>query len=184
MALLRFPTVRALYDAFPTAQDDVGIPASNELCVVLLRSLTTEEAWAPAISFCAYLLPRREAVWWGCQSLRSMRPQLSRAEIAALDAAEAWAQKPDETTRHAALDLHARGDAGLPAVWMALAAGWSGGSIVPPEYPYVRPPPEQTARAVRSGLLIALCGIAAEDMGKAVTPCIENAIALVLTPIA
>jgi hypothetical protein len=180
MALLRFPTVRDLYAAFPTAQGDVGIPASDEPCVALLRSLMTQEAWAPAIAFCAYLLPRREAVWWGCQSLRSMRPQLSRAEIAALDAAEAWVHEPDETHRRAALDLHTRGDAGLPAIWMALAAGWSGGSIVPPEYPNVRAPPEQTARAVRSGLLIALCGIPAEDIGKAVTPCIENGIALVL----
>lgn len=182
MALLRFPTVRALYDAFPTAPGDVGIPASGEPCVTFLGSLIAREAWTPAIAFCAYLLPRREAVWWGCQSLRSMQPQLTQAELAALDVAEAWVHEPDETFRRAALDLHARGDAGLPAIWMALAAGWSGGSIVPPEYPGVRTPPEQTARAVRSGLLMAMCRIPAEDVGRAVTPCIENAIALVLAP--
>ena len=184
MALLRFPAVRDLFDAFPTAPGDVGIPVGDEPSLERLRSLTTQEAWAPAVSFCAYLLPRREAVWWGCQSLRSMQPRLSPEEAASLDAAEAWVRQPDETTRRAALDLGTRADAGLPAIWMALAAGWSGGSIVPPEYPYVRPPPEQTARAVRSGLLMAMCGIPAENVGKAVAPCIENAIALVLTPIA
>jgi hypothetical protein len=174
MALLRFPRVRDLYDAFPTALDDVGIPASDEPCLALLRSLITREAWNPAISFCAYMLPRREAVSWGCQSLRSMQPQLSQAEATTLNAAEAWAREPEEAFRRAALELGTRGDAGLPASWMALAAGWSGGSIVPPEYAPVRAPPEQTARAVRTGLFIAIAGIPVEDVPAILKPCIEQ----------
>ena len=179
MALLRFPRVRDLYDAFPAALDDVGIPASDEPCLAFLRSLITREAWNPAISFCAYMLPRREAVSWGCQSLRSMQPQLSQAEATTLNAAEAWAREPEENFRRAALELGTQGDAGLPAIWMALAAGWSGGSIVPPEYAHVRAPPEQTARAVRAGLMIAMSRISGEDIPKAVTPCIESGIHLV-----
>ncbi|HXW72968.1 MAG TPA: hypothetical protein VEK34_16355 [Methylocella sp.] len=173
MALPRFPTVRDLYDAFPTAADDVGIPASDEGCMAFLRSLTTNAAWNSAISLCAYILPRRQAVWWGSQSLRSVRRQFSQAEAATLDAAEDWVREPDETHRRAALELGSRADAGLPATWMALAAGWSGGSVVPPEYGYVRPPPEQTARAVRAGLFIAIAGIPQDEVPDVIKPCIE-----------
>lgn len=179
MALLRFPTVRDLYDAFPTALDDVGLPATDEECMALLRSLTTSEAWNSAISLCAYLLPRRQAVWWGCRSLRSMQPQLSRSEAAILDVAEAWVREPDEAHRRKVLDIGTRADGRLPATWIALAAGWSGGSIVPPEFPFLRAPPEQTARAVRAGLLIAISRIPNKDLRGAVPPCIERGIALV-----
>jgi hypothetical protein len=175
MALLRFPTVRDLYDAFPTARDDVGVASSDEECLLLLRSLTMKEAWNSAVSLCAYLLPRREAVWWGCRSLRSMQPQLSRAEAAILDVAEAWVREPDEARRRKVLDLGTRADGRLPATWMALAAGWSSGSLLPPEHIHLRAPPEQTARAVRAGLLIALSQIPSEDLRQAIIPWIESA---------
>ena len=70
MASLRFPTVSDLYGAFPTAKDDVGTDPGNEPPLTFLQSLVEKESWDKAVSFCAYLLPRREAVWWGCQSLR------------------------------------------------------------------------------------------------------------------
>ena len=74
MASLRFPTVADLYDAFPAAQDDVGIEPSGEPSLTFLRALVAREAWIRH-SFCAYLLPRREAVWWGCQSVRRIYPR-------------------------------------------------------------------------------------------------------------
>ncbi|MFS8036524.1 DUF6931 family protein [Xanthobacter sp. AM11] len=177
MAMLRFPTIRSLFEAFPTAADDIAVPAGDDDCIALLQALTAQEAWHPAVSLCAYILPRREAVWWGCQSLRAAR-RLEPEEDAILEAAEEWVRQPDEARRRLALDLGTRSDAGLPGTWMAFAAGWSGGSIVPPDYAPVRPPPEQTARCVRAGLMIAIAQMPQAEVPGAVGLCITRGIAL------
>jgi hypothetical protein len=48
-----------------------------------------------------------------------------------------------------------------PGVWIALAAGWSGGSLSAPELPRVPPPPALTPRAVNTGIMgvLAMVGI-------------------------
>jgi hypothetical protein len=171
MPLLRFATVRDLYEAFETARDDIGVEASDEPSLAFLQSLAAAQAWDKAISFCAYLLPRRAAIWWGCQSLRRMT-QLTPPEADILAVAEAWVREPEEERRRAALDL-GHGDPRLPATWMALAAGWSGGNIVPPQMGIVPAPPHQTARAVRAGLLMATAQIPAENFASVMQGCID-----------
>ena len=48
--------------------------------------------------------------------------QFPPAELAALDAAEAWVREPEENFRRAALAVGNQNNGALPAVWMALAA--------------------------------------------------------------
>jgi hypothetical protein len=153
---LRFQTVRDLYGAFPTAESDVGVPSSNEDSLVFLRKRIGEAAWAPAIAYCAYLLPRREAIWWACQTLKLMLPSMQPHETQTLAVVDTWLRDPQDTNRRAALDRGNAGDPRLPATWLALAAGWSGGNIVPEEHGFAAPPPHQTARAIRAGLMIAM----------------------------
>jgi hypothetical protein len=179
MPSIRFVTVRDLYEAFATAQEDVGAePSGDEPALDFLRSLVAKETWSSAVSYCAYLLPRREAVWWGCQSLRQIQPQRSPQETRALDAAEAWVREPEEDRRIAALGLGNQGDHRSPATWMALAAGWSGGSVMPPEFGNAPAAPHQTARAVRAGLMIAMAWVSNKSMSKVLKPCLEDGIAL------
>ncbi len=171
MAGPRFPSLAGLYEAFPSAVADIGLPASAADCVQVLADLAREEAWPAAISLAAYLLSRRDAVAWGCQSLRRFsgaRPVPPPGAEQALKVAEAWAARPEEGLRRLALDLGTKADAGEPETWMALAAGWSGGSIGPPEFPHLRAPPEQTARAVRTGLFLVLAQL---PPGAAAAPC-------------
>ncbi len=182
MNSLRFATARDLYETFPTAREDVGTPASDEDSLVFLQSLVAAGAWQSAVSFCTYLLARREAVWWGCQSLRRMTPQAAVPETTALDAAEAWVHAPEEELRCNALKVGMLGDGGTPGTWMALAAGWSGGSIVPPEFAKIPAGPHLTARAVRAGVLIALTRVAEHEVPALMGPCIEKAIELALGP--
>jgi hypothetical protein len=130
MTSTRFATVRDLYQAFPVAQDDVGAEPSDEPTLEFLRELVAKENWDAAVSYCAYLLPRREAVWWGCQSLRMMQPHRAPQDNAAIEVAESWVREPEEPRRREALNLGSQGDTRSPATWMAIAAGWSGGSIV------------------------------------------------------
>jgi hypothetical protein len=175
---LRFATVRDLYEAFPTAEEDVGLPPSDEASLPFLQSLVKQESWSAAVSFCAYLLPRREAVWWGCQSVRRLQPQRSPKEAAALDLAEAWVHEPEENRRRQALALGMQGDNRSPTTWMLLGVGWSGGSVMPQQNMMVPPAPQQTALAVRAGVLIALAWIPKPDAAKLAKPCLEDGIKL------
>ncbi|HVV93443.1 MAG TPA: hypothetical protein VHD15_08500 [Hyphomicrobiales bacterium] len=177
MASLRFATLGDLYEAFPTAADDIGEAPADAQPLAFLQALAAAGSWDKAVSLCAYLLPRREAVWWGCQSLRRMIP-LAPEEEDGLAWAEAWVREPEEGRRRAALRYGGEADSRLPSSWMALAAGWSGGSIVPPEVGVVPAAPHQTARAVRAGLMIAMVRIASENLPAVMTPCLAEGAAL------
>ena len=69
--------------------------------------------------------------------------------------AEDWVEEPEEPRRRKALASGTMGDTRSPATWVALAAGWSGGNVVPDEMGYAPADPEQTAKAVRVALFIA-----------------------------
>jgi hypothetical protein len=177
MASLRFATLRDLYEAFSTAQDDIEQEPNDHPVLAFLQQLREWQSWQGAISLCAYLLPRREAVWWGCRSLRRMIV-IAGPEPHILAVAEAWVREPNEDHRLAALHLGGQADSRLPSTWMALAAGWSGGSIVAPEYGIVPAAPQQTARAVRAGLMIAMTRVPNDQLPQVMPGCIDAAIAM------
>ena len=79
---------------------------------------------------------------------RMVERQTRRGKM--LGFAEAWVEEPEEPRRRKALASGNVGDTRSPATWVALAAGWSGGSIVPDDMGYAPADPEQTAKAVRS----------------------------------
>jgi hypothetical protein len=180
MSTIRFPTVQDLYEAFPTAAEDVGVPSSTAESLSFLRSLVAKEAWKEATAFSAYLLPRREAIWWGCESVRHIQPTRLPHETAALDLAEAWVHEPEDGRRHEALDLALRSDPQSPTTWMLYGVGWSGGSVVQSQYGMVPPLPQQTARAVRAGMLIALAWVPKGEISRTAKPCFESAIKLAM----
>jgi Family of unknown function (DUF6931) len=182
MATTRFVTVRDLYESFPLAPSDVGVEVNDEPALAFLRKLVKEQEWEAAVSYCAYLLPRREAVWWGCQSLRRLQRHLAPRDSSALDLAEAWVRDPEDEQRRAALDYGSQGDYRAPATWMALAAGWSGGSIVPPHLGIAPAAPDQTARAIRAGLMIAMSRVPNGEIDKLMSACLEDGVKLAERP--
>lgn len=177
MTRLRFARARDVFAAFPTAAEDVGVDPGEAPSLAFLQALIEARAWNAAVSFCAYLLPRREAVWWGCQSLRHILP-VDAAAAAALETAETWVRQPEEARRRDALDHGTRADPRAPASWMALAAAWSGGSITPPQYRHGPPEIHQTARAVRTGLMIAMSRVSNDDMPAIMEGCLREGVAL------
>jgi len=97
-------------------------------------------------------------------------------EEKALTFAEAWVEEPDEPLRRKALALGNMSNPRAATTWLALAAGWSGGSIVPAELGQVIAAPEQTARAVRVALFIALSRMVNDARDKVMTVCLEDGI--------
>lgn len=165
MAALRFATARAVFDAFPTAGEDIGTAPGEEgpwaFAEALLESPTPEDA----VGFCAYVLPRREAVWWACQCVRMVPSAIAGGDEEAIVAAEDWVRTPDEERRRAALRAGMSRERRSAATWLLLAAGWAGGSMIEGEHP-VAAPGHLTAKAARAAVLIGLAHAPRERPGR------------------
>ena len=175
MPRLRFEQVRDVIEAFPSVAYELDIEPSDEGSLDFLNSLVGEEL-DKAVGFCAYLLPRREAVWWGCRSVRKfvLKPTLDEREGIRL--AEDWVREPEEERRLAALELGMRYSAKLATTHLALAAGWSGRSFSFAGGDPIPIQPHSTARAVRAAILIAACGARQAERPGLVRGCVEDGI--------
>jgi hypothetical protein len=166
-----------VFDAFPSAADDVRAEPSDEAPVAFAYALAEGPTPEDALSFCAYLLPRREAVWWSCQSVRAFMPALIDKEMHVLQTAEAWVREPVDQNRRAAMSVGMDGDRNVATTWVALAAAWSGGTMVVGESA-VPVAPHLTARAVRIAVLTALARVPAKDRASRIRACLDGAIRL------
>jgi hypothetical protein len=185
MARLRFETARDLVEAYPSAADELMLEPADVPSLEFLKALTEQPPIDKAIGFCAYLLPRREAVWWGCQSVRSLAAPIANEE-ATLQAAENWVREPEDNRRLAALALGRQSHYRLSGTWMALAAGWAGGSMPPgalagfegaaPQASdaWLPVPPDHTAKAVRTGILIAAAKLQPQERSQRLKQCVTE----------
>jgi len=112
--------------------------------------------YVDAFDFLAHALPKRDAIWWACVSVRhALGPALPPKDFAALKAAVEWVLEPDEPKRRAAQAAAAAGGFATPAACAALAVFGSGGSLVPPNLSEVPPEPSMTAQAVSRAITLA-----------------------------
>jgi hypothetical protein len=175
----RFATARELIAAFPYARHDLQTEPTEMPPVEFIESLVATGSLRDAVSCCAYLLPRREAVWWACQCIRSSEKYLLPYERDALETAEAWVQTPEEALRQNALKFGADEPSDSPAVWACRGAGVSGGVIGNTSAGPMRALPEATARAVRAAVLIAAAAVEKNTRAKYLKLCIDKCLELV-----
>ena len=178
MSRIRFATARDLFETFPAVREDMEARPTDEPPLVYLSSLMGSETPEDAITFCAYMLPRHESVMWGCQCIRGLLPARTPEEEEALRAAEDWVREPEESRRRAALDVGSNGSRSTATSWLALAAGWSGGSMMPPDQPPVQAPPHLTAKAVRAAVLTALARVPVKQRRDRLKLCLQEAVRL------
>jgi len=178
MSRIRFATARDVFVAFPAARDDIGAEPTDEPPLAFLLSLAAGETPEDALGFFAYVLPRREVVWWACQCMRVLLPSPAAEDQAALCAAEDWAREPEEHRRRLALRLGIDGDRRSPTSWVALAAGWSGGYAAPAGHGSVAPEPHMTARAIRVAVLTALARVGARERAARLKACLDTGLPL------
>jgi hypothetical protein len=178
MTRLRFTTVHALYEAFPEVAGKIKTAPTDQGPIAFLTDLGRADAFEDAVTFCAYLLPRREAVWWACGCVRLLLGDIPQSAAGCLIAAEDWVHEPSEERRQAALALGNAGDANEALTWVAFAAGWSGGAIAPhPKLPTPMPN-YMTARAARIAVILGSIRIAPKDRPDAMRSCIADGIKL------
>ena len=175
MSRLRFSTAKEVFDTFPSAGKVIKTKPTIEHPLTFLKRLAQGPAPVEAVGFCAFLLPRREAVWWATQSLRAMQPR-GAPQDDAIAAAEAWVRDPRDETRRAALALAEAGDSASPGTWVAFAAGYSGGSMVASHA--VPCPPDLTAKMARIAVVTALGRLRGPEHDAALRNCVEACIRL------
>lgn len=174
MSRLRFNTTREVFETFPSAAEVILTPPTTEPPLAFLGRLVIGPAPMEAVGFCAFVLPRREAVWWALQAVRGMQPP--GQQDPGLAAAEAWVREPGDRTRFEALKLAQTGDRARPGTWVAWAAGYSGGSMV--ESHGVPCPPDLTAKMARIAVLNAINRLSARDREGALRASVEACIRL------
>jgi hypothetical protein len=175
MSNLRFFTAREVFEAYPGAAGDMaGTPKDDaeqplDFLARLLASPTPEDA----ISFCAYLLGRREAVWWACACHRLIGPPADHDDEKALLVAEAWVREPEEHRRRAALALGLGGNHDLAGTWLSLAAGGAGGTFILNGQAGPPVPADMTAKAARSAVLISLARLPIRQRAARLPACVD-----------
>jgi len=178
MSVLRFATARALFDAFPELWEKVDAKPTDQPPIEFLKALASANKLPAAVTFCAFVLPRREAVWWACRSVKALSSENAAGRNPAFRAAEAWVYEPDDAHRQAALNVGTGGDNRNPTTWLALAAGWSGGFQMLGPNKQVPVPQNMTARAARIAVLTSAQKLAGPARQSRLQECIADGIKL------
>jgi hypothetical protein len=174
---MRFATARDVLLEHPQIALGFQSPLEAVPSATYLEGLVAAGKWPDAVAFVAHLLPRREAVWWAAQAVRSEPRAFVKADDQLLAAAEAWVRDPIEEKRRVALALGDKADAGQAATWVVRAAGWSGGTLI--DVPGHRAVclPHMSPAAARGAVLLA--GAASETPATFLDRCIRDAIAMI-----
>lgn len=160
---LRFKTARDLFMACPAvSRHMVALPTeqpSIEFCRALLAGRVPEEA----VTFCAYLLPERAAVWWAHECLHHLTDLLDSRDQELLALVRDWVSEPDSPHHSAAVSQAAAMPPATPAAWIALAAGLRGNGSAMEASAVSAPQSLPAAHAVSAGVLAGLARVALAD---------------------
>ncbi|WP_198292741.1 hypothetical protein [Mesorhizobium sp. STM 4661] len=173
---LRFKTARDLFMACPAvAGDMVALPTeqpSIEFCRALLAGRVPEEA----ITFCAYLLPERAAVWWAHECLSHLTDLLDSRDQELLALVHEWVGQPDSPHHSAEVSKAAAMPPTTPAAWIALAAGWRGNGTTTDMAAASHLQSFPAAHAVNAGVLAGLARVALADRFSVLSAFVEMGI--------
>jgi len=123
--------------------------------------LTEKELFRDALRLVAYLLPKREAVGWGCLCVRHILASQKDQPLPQVQvAAERWVSAPHEENRWAAKETADKEDPKTPSGLLAMAAFFAGPSMAPPNLQAVPPPGHATSEMVAN--VVFLAGVVSE----------------------
>jgi hypothetical protein len=164
---------------FPNIRDEIPARGLALEPFSFVDGLLADGHFRQAMTFCAFLMPRREAVLWLCQALRAASPPPAAAgDLRLLKLAEDWVKSPTETARRAALDGGMQDPQKGACAWAALAAGWSGGNLSSSAEHPVPPPAHLTGHAVKVGLTLLVARLPMDQQQKRIESLVRDAIIL------
>jgi hypothetical protein len=106
----------------------------------------------------AQLLPKKDAIRWGLESVRKVPEAGTRPGAeGALRAVEGWLSAADDGTRRAAMQAAEQAGVATPAGCLGFAVFLSGGSIAPPDTPVApEPEPQLSGKMTAAALALAV----------------------------
>jgi hypothetical protein len=150
---IRFTDAADVFETFPGLEPYSVKPTGPIAPLDHARALIASPRPTTALAFLAHLLPRREAIWWGCQCVSAMLGAAANDEGMRL--ATQWVRDPDEAARREALSLAQASDMRAATAWLSRAVGYSGGSLLAPEHPPSKPLPEACALSINAAIIVA-----------------------------
>ena len=161
---LRCHLAAGLFAEIPEITEDMEArPDRDEAALGFVRKLLASPTPEEAVTFMAQLFTRRVAVWWGHECLRHLERHLDPQDLEMMALCADWVACPDEPHRLHLMRALEASAMRSPGVWLAMAAGWSGGSLAPPDSPVVAPPRFLTGRGVNAAVLSALARVPRAD---------------------
>lgn len=122
--LFRFEKARDLYRTYPEVLDEISVRPKGHSTREFIDTLIASKQPEEIIVFLAYLLARRQAIWWGHESLQQSALKLESADHRLSKLAVDWVGAPSEENAVRALRAAREVRPKSAAAWLALAAGW------------------------------------------------------------
>ncbi|MDX8479748.1 hypothetical protein RFN28_14830 [Mesorhizobium sp. VK24D] len=153
---LRFRTARDLFSACPAVTRDMKAAPTDQPSIEFCRALLAGRVPEEAITFCAYLLPERAAVWWAHECLGNLAELLGDRDLELLALVRDWVGEPGNPDHRAAVAQAVEVPPATPVSWVILAAGWrDAGPAIDAGLP--------AAHAVSAGILAGLARVSLAD---------------------
>ena len=122
-----------------------------------LDRLRSEGLLSDAVDVLTHVLPKQYAIAWGCECWQAAHEgrEVDPVDRTACSAAQRWLKEPTEDHRRAALELADRLGYKSSGAWLAAAAGWTSGSMLPVGRPEVPTPATLPGVAVAASVKLA-----------------------------
>ncbi len=157
-------SAREILEQYDASEAALELDAEGTTPSAFLDSLFRARLFEDAITFLAYALPKREAVWWGLSCARDATPSDAPPEqFEALTSVESWLEAPDDERRREAFTFAEKATYGAPAGCIALAAFFSEGSLAPADCPPVPVGEEFCARTVAAAVLLSSLQVSPDE---------------------
>lgn len=148
-ALVKAVKANATVEGVPLDPAALKLLTAEQTPRQFFDALVAADLFADAMRYLAYVLPKREAVWWAHQSVAAHDAKAARPVLRCV--AE-WVIQPTEETRRAAQAAAQVAGPTTPSGLTARAVFWSGGSIAPvgatPVVPGAHLTPQAVAMAI------------------------------------
>ncbi|CDX15246.1 conserved hypothetical protein [Mesorhizobium sp. ORS 3324] len=156
---LRFRTARDLFGACPAVARDMKAAPTDQPSIEFCRALLAGRVPEEAITFCAYLLPERAAIWWAHECLSNLAELLGDRDLELLALVRDWVGEPGSPDHRAAVAQAVEVPPATPVSWLVLAAGWRDAGVAIDQ----AGTGFSAARAVSAGILAGLARVSLAD---------------------
>lgn len=162
--------------ACPAIARDMRTLPTDQNSIAFCRDLLAGRVPEEAITFCAYLLPERAAVWWAHECLSHLTDLFDGADQELLAHVRDWVGEPDNPRHRAAVSTAGATPPTTPVGWIALAAGRgdNGSATAATMAPALQS--FSAARAVNAGILAGLARVALADRFTVLSAFVEMGI--------